>query len=40
LLVARSRAAEIASCDALGGKQRAGSGHLDSAVDIAAMPLK
>jgi hypothetical protein len=36
---AEPRAPEIASCNTLGGKHKAESGHLDSAVDPAAMPL-
>jgi hypothetical protein len=38
LLCAEPRAAKIASCDPLGGKHNAESGHLDPAVETAAMP--
>jgi hypothetical protein len=39
-LCAEPRTAEIASCDPLGGKREAESGRLDSAVDVAALPLR
>jgi hypothetical protein len=39
-LFANRRAQRSGICDPLDGKHKAESGHLDSAVNIAAMPLK